>query len=132
MTDHVLTLQTKVFEAMEGSTALEALTSGIYDTVPEKAKGTYVEIGDLDSFERGHKSGDSWRVLVDLHVWSDKTGKTPTHNVLAVLRSLLHETALDVSPYTLTLIREKNRKVMTDVGDELVHGIITFEALMEA
>lgn len=132
MTDHLLTLQTAAYGALSGSTELMTQIDDIYDTVPEKAKGTYVEIGELQAFERGTKDTDSWRVLIDFHVWSDKTEKAYTHNVLSLIRAPLHGAALDLAPYSLTSIREQSRRVMTDVGDDLVHGIITFVALMQA
>lgn len=132
MTDHLSTLQTKSFAALSANTDLGTKISGIYDVPPEDAAGTYMEIGDVSSNWRGTSSNDSWRARIEFHVWSDKKGKAAVHEILGLISAILHQANLDMTPFNLVNILEDDRDVITDVGDDLMHGIITFMAHIEA
>ena len=137
MPSAALALQQSVYAALIADTALTALLGAnrIYDDVPQGSALPYLTIGqttERDWSTGGDPATDAGAEhLLTLHVWSDPRGKKQTHEILAALRSTLHDEPLTLSGHRLVNLRHEFSEARRAPDGETIHGTARFRAVTE-
>lgn len=88
-TDPADAIQAGIFALLDGDTALDGLTTGIYDGVPEDAEPDYVVIGEATSVGDGTHSGEGRETSAVLHTWTRSDGFKTANAIGARIVALL-------------------------------------------
>lgn len=127
-------LQKTIHAALAGNAALTGLLGGahVWDDVPRGAAYPYITFGQ--STERDWSTGteDGREHLVTLHVWSRAKGERETHDIMGVVRSVLHDMVLTVTGHRLVNLRHEFSDAMRDPDGETYHGLVRLRAVTEA
>lgn len=102
----------------------------VYDAVPTGAAFPYVTIGEFTSTDEPDKSDDAEAFTITLHVWSRKVGRKETKELLAKLRTSLHEKPLTVTGHAPVSLRQEYATDFLDPDGLTTHGVIRFGALI--
>src|SRR5262245_39109584 len=126
-------LQQSVFAALTADSALTSLLGGarIYDDVPQGTGLPYLTLGQ--STERDWSTGteDGNEHILTLHVWSNARGKKQAHDIIAAVRSALHDQPLTLTGHRLVNLRHEFSEARRDPDGEAIHGIARFRAVTE-
>lgn len=86
-------VQKAVHAVLREDAALTAMVQGIYDHVPRKTAYPYVVLGEARMQDVSSMTGFVGRVTMTVYVYSRMKGKQEAQEILARMRSLLHDTA---------------------------------------
>ena len=137
MSSAALALQQSIYAALVADAAITTLlgVNRIYDDVPQGSTLPYLTIGQTT--ERDWSTGGDTATdagaehLLTLHVWSDARGKKQTHDILAALRSALHDEQLTLSGHRLINLRHEFSEARRAPDGETIHGTARFRAVTE-
>lgn len=126
-------LQKAVFDALASDVALSASPVGqkIFDDVPQRAQFPYVTLGQsiVRDWSTGTESGDEH--IVTLHVWSRADGRREVQEIMAMLRSALHDQPLVLEGHRLVNLRHELSEARREADGESYHGIVRLRAVTE-
>jgi hypothetical protein len=126
-------LQQAIFAALAGNTALTALLGGprVYDTVPRGTRPPYVTFAHstVHDWSTGTDPGEEHTLT--LHAWTEAHGSKQVIDIMAAMRSALHEQPLALTGHRLVNLRHEFSEVRRVPDDELYHGIVRFRATTE-
>jgi hypothetical protein len=126
-------LQQAIYAALTGDAPLLALLGGarIYDDVPVRDQFPYVTFAQTSErdWSTGGEAGAEH--IVTLHVWSRGGGRKEVLQIMAAMRTGLHEAALSLSGFRLVNLRHEISEARRDPDGETYHGIVRFRAVTE-
>ena len=132
-----LALQQSIFAALTADSALTALLGAgrIYDDVPQGTALPYLTLGqtaERDWSTGGDAATDAGAEhLLTLHVWSNARGKKQTHEILAAVRTTLHDAPLTLTGHRLVNLRHEFSEARRAPDGETIHGTARFRAVTE-
>ena len=132
-----LALQQSIFAALTADSALSALLGAnrIYDDVPQGTALPYPTLGQ--TIERDWSTGGDPETdagaehLLTLHVWSNTRGKRQTHEILAAVRTTLHDAPLSLAGHRLVNLRHEFSEARRTPDGEAIHATARFRAVTE-
>jgi hypothetical protein len=126
-------LQKAIHAALTTNPALLALLGGprVHDDVPRGAPFPYVTFAH--SIERDWSTGgeEGHEHIVTLHVWSRAAGSKEAQEIIAAIRSALHDQPLTLSGHRLVNLRQEFSEVRRDADGETYHGLVRLRAVTE-
>ena len=133
MSDAAFNLQTALYSALTGSTAVTGAgstgTVNVYDHVPQNSSFPYIAIGEALDADWSSKTYDGQRHAVTLHIWSRYRGAKEIKQITSAVHTLLHNSNLSVTSHGLTLLQFDNAQYMTEADSMTRHGVIRYTAL---
>lgn len=93
-------LQQAIYSALDA-----ALSVPVYDDVPQDATFPYVTIGEDTVADRGTKAEAGQEFTVTVHAWSRQRGRKEAKEILGQIYAALHEQALTVTGFGVSLVR---------------------------
>jgi len=126
-------LQKAVYQHLVNDTELIARLGGpgLYDDVPPGATFPYVTLGQNSARDDGNFTGEGRAHTLTLHVWSRTPGRKEVQEIIALLSTSLHDTALTLEDHTLVNLRFLTSEARRDLDGETYHGIVRFRAVTE-
>ena len=130
-------LQQSIFATLTADTALTTLLGGarIYDDVPQGTALPYLTLGqttERDWSTGGDPDTDAGAEhILTLHVWSDARGKKQAHEILAAVRTALHDAPLTLTGHSLVNLRHEFSEARRGPDGETMHGLARFRAVTE-
>jgi hypothetical protein len=126
-------LQQSIFAALTADTALTALIGPgrVYDDVPQASPLPYVTLGPVTAQDWSTGSESGTEHLVTVHVWSGAGGKKQAHDILAAIRSALHDQPLSVAGHRLINLRHERSDIRRTPDGEATHGTARIRAVTE-
>jgi hypothetical protein len=126
-------LQAAIYTRLAGDAALSIILGGarVYDHVPRNAAYPYVAFAG--SVERDWSTGseEGHEHLVTIHAWTRGGGHREADEVLAAVRTALHDHPLALDGWRLVNLRHEFSEVRRDRGGEVFHGLTRFRAVTE-
>ncbi len=133
MTSLSLNLQTAVYQRLSGYAPLTAIVgTGVYDMPPSTAKYPYVTIGEDDVHQADVGCKRSYRVILEVHGWSDHRGYKEVKSIVQAVEDALHDFPLIVDGYRLISLTLRDTQFMRAPDGLLSHSISDFVAYIEA
>ncbi len=126
-------LQRAIYEVLVADATILGLLGGerIFDAVPDNSAFPYVTIGQASvaDWGTGTEAGEEHRLT--LHVWSRAAGRRETHELMAALRTTLHDRALVLDGHRLANLRHELSEARREADGITSHGIVRFRAITE-
>ena len=126
-------LQRAIYDVLIADEPVLALLGGarIYDAVPDNSTFPYLTLGQTSvaDWSAGAEAGEEHTLI--LHVWSRAWGLRETHELMAALRSALHERALTLDGHRLVNLRHEQSEARREADGLTYHGIARFRAVTE-
>lgn len=125
-------LQQAIYARLAADSALDALTTGIFDEVPAGAATPYVVIGEVteDLSEAHDRSGIN--ATVTLHIWSKYRGYYEAAQILREVDRLLHRIGLAVPGFTNVSIAQEQHQFMRDPDPDYRHVMVRYRVWLES
>lgn len=103
----------------------------IFDAVPDKSAFPYITLGQSSvvDWSTGSEAGEEHRLT--LNVWSRAAGRRETHELMAALRTALHEHELVLDGHRLVNFRHELSEVRREADGVTTRGIVRFRAVTE-
>jgi hypothetical protein len=119
--------------AMEnaGVKALLGDPARIYDDAPPDAVFPYVSLGRVESKPADASGAEAIEHAVTLHVWSRYGGRAEALDVIAALRTVLHNAPLDIESHKLVLLLVTFTDVFRSGDARTTHGVLRLRAITE-
>lgn len=126
-------LQKAVYAALVADAPLVALLGGarIYDDVPRAAITPSVTFGPSTTRDWSTGTEQGAEHLFTLRVWSKSGGEKETHEILAAVRTALHEASLSLVGHRLVSLRHETSDAVRGADGESYQGIARFRAVTE-
>lgn len=132
MSDRVLAAAVRAGAMADaGVKALLGDPARIYDDPPPDPVFPYVSLGRVESRAADAASVNGIEHALTLHVWSRYGGRAEALDVVAALRSALHNAPLAVSGRTLVFLFAQFADVFRSGDGRTTHGILRLRAMTE-
>lgn len=115
-------------DALTGNTALMAAIEGVYDDVPDEAKGPYLVYGDLVEREGRLMDCSEREVHMTLHVFSSYDGRKETFEVADLVKSAIGD-RMTVSEVEVGMLIEEFQVLREEGG--WWHGILSYRTYLD-
>jgi Protein of unknown function (DUF3168) len=103
----------------------------VYDDPPPEPVFPYVTLGRVESRGADAANVDAIEHALTLHVWSRYGGRAEALDVIAALRSALHNAPLSVSGRTLVFLFASFADVFRAGDGRTTHGVLRLRAMLE-
>lgn len=100
MSDASLPVQKAIYARLS-----DALTAPVFDHVPQDQTGEYVVIGEGTEIPADTKTHNGVEHQVEVHVYSDKRGKSATKTILGQVYTDLHRQPITVDGFSATMLQ---------------------------
>lgn len=126
-------LQRSIYQALGGSSELTALLGGehIYSNPPPAAQLPYITLGQTVNLDWCTGTEDGNEHSLTLHVWSRADSAIEVHEIIQVVRMLLHNQPLELEDHYLVNLRHEFTEARIDPDGETMHGIVRYRAVTE-
>ena len=126
-------LQQAVFTTLSAAAPVTSLLgpAKIFDDVPQSAAFPYLSFGQTSASDWGTGTEDGEEHTLTLHVWSREGGKKQVEQVLAAIRTSLHDQNLSLSGHRLINLRQELAEHRREPDGETIHGIARYRAVTE-
>jgi len=126
-------LQRSIYQALTASSELMSLLGGarIYAKPPQGADFPYITIGQSVNLDWSTGTEDGNEHSLTLHVWSRAGNSHEVHEIIQVIRMVLHNQALSLEDHYLVNLRHEFTEARLDPDGETVHGIVRYRAVTE-
>lgn len=132
MSDRVLAAAVRAGAMADaGVKALLGDPARIYDDPPPDPVFPYVSLGRVESRAADAASVNAIEHALTLHVWSRYGGRAEALDVVAALRTALHNAPLTVSGRTLVFLFAQFADVFRSGDGRTTHGILRLRAMTE-
>ncbi|SEJ60270.1 Protein of unknown function [Propionispira arboris] len=118
-------------------TALYALltqgqTTPVYDDVPDEAKLPYITLGAFTCKQNGDKTASIWDVSIQIHGWSEYSGKAEINEILDDVSTVISSVNVDLSAANFCVI-DQDIDFVEAFPEEIAgyHGVITVIAKIQ-
>jgi hypothetical protein len=119
-------------EAMLDNAPLQTLVSDrIYDDPPADVVFPYLTLGRIENRPADTASRDALEHAVTLHAWSRHGGRAETLDIIAALRSALHNASLTLDGHKLVLLLATFADVFRSGDGRTTHGVLRLRAITE-
>ena len=103
----------------------------VYDDPPADAIFPYVTIGRMESRPADASGGEASEHVVTLHAWSRYGGRAEALEVIAALRTALHNAPLAIEGLRLVLLLATFADVFRSGDGRTTHGVLRLRAITE-
>ncbi len=103
----------------------------IYDDPPADVVFPYVTPGRVESRLSEASSAEATEHAVTLHVWSRYGGRAEALDVIAALRTALHNAPLTLEAHKLVLLLAQFADVFRSGDGRTTHGVLRLRAITE-
>lgn len=127
-------LAAAIIAAARNDDALKALVgmpARIWDEPPPEAPFPYVTLGRMESRPSDASEAAALEHGVTLHVWSRHGGRAQALDIIAALRTLLHNAALSVTGHRLVLLFTSYSDLFRAGDGHTTHGVLRLKAITE-
>ena len=126
-------LQRSIYQALVNSSELTLLLGGdrIYSDVPPAAQFPYITLGQTVNLDWSTGTEDGTEHSLTLHVWSRAGSSVEVHEIIQVIRMLLHNQPLTLEDHYLINLRHEFTEARLDADRETLHGIVRYRAVTE-
>jgi mRNA-degrading endonuclease YafQ of YafQ-DinJ toxin-antitoxin module len=126
-------LQRSIYQALAGSAELTSLLGGehIYSNPPPAAEFPYITLGQTVNLDWSTGTEDGNEHSLTLHVWSRADSAIEVHEIIQVIRMLLHNQPLSLEDHFLVNMRHEFTEARIDPDGETMHGIVRYRAVTE-
>jgi hypothetical protein len=126
-------LQRSIYQALAGSPELTSLLVGerIYTKPPLTAPYPYITLGQTVNLDWSTGIEDGNEYSLTLHVWSRADSAAEVHNIIRVIRMVLHNQMLTLEDHHLVNLRHEFTESRLDPDGETMHGIVRYRAVTE-
>jgi hypothetical protein len=124
-------LQRGIYHALASSSELTTLLGGarIYNDAPQAAPFPFITLGQTVNLEWSTGTEDGAEHSLTLHVWSRAGGAKEVHEIIQVIRLVLHNQPLTLDDHYLVNLRHEFTEARIDPGGETMHGIVRYRAV---
>ena len=135
MADASWELQQALFSKLDGDATLDALITGVFDSVPPAQAFPYVTIGDGSAADFGTKTEQGQSHAILIHAWARDRGRRTVKQILARVYTLLHEQILadPTSPtvFENVLTRWEFGDTFLDPDGLTYHGVARYRIITQ-
>lgn len=126
-------LQRSIYQSLAGSLEVTSLLGGarIYSNPPPAAEFPYVTFGQTVNLDWSTGTEDGNEHSLTLHVWSRADSAAQVHEIIDVLRMVLHNQPLALDGHDLVNLRHEFNEARLDPDGETMHGIVRYRAVTE-
>lgn len=126
-------LQRAIYDTLSADAAIIGALGGtrIFDDVPQRSAFPYLTLGQstLRDWSTGTEEGEEHQLT--LHVWSRAEGRRETHELMATVRTALHDQPIALDGHHLVNLRHELSEARREPDGETYHGIVRFRAVTE-
>ena len=133
MTEASWALQRGIYQALVNSPELTTLLGGdrIYSDAPQEAEFPHITLGQTVNWDWSTGTEDGLEHSLTLHVWSRAGSSVEVHEIIQVIRMLLHNQPLTLEDHYLINLRHEFTEARLDADRETLHGIVRYRAVTE-
>ena len=133
MTASSWALQSSIFQALANSPELTSLLGGerIYSNPPPAAQFPFITLGQTVNLDWSTGTEDGTEHSLTLHVWSRADSAAEVHEIIQVIRMVLHDQPLTLDDHYLINLRHEFTEARIDPDGETLHGIVRYRAVTE-
>ncbi len=133
MTASSWALQSSIFQALANSPELTSLLGGerIYSNPPPAAQFPFITLGQTVNLDWSTGTEDGTEHSLTLHVWSRADSAAEVHEIIEVIRMVLHNQPLTLDDHYLVNLRHEFTEARIDPDGETLHGIVRYRAVTE-
>lgn len=127
-------LQKLIYDTLKANTAVMALVTNVYDSVPASPWGTkeaYISFGPTDVVEDDAECITAGTHSVQIDCWSRKVGSVHCKKSVDAVKAALHNRDLSMNSYGLVQMRVTMRRVFADPDGLTKHGVVMVDADIE-
>jgi hypothetical protein len=126
-------LQRSIYQALTNSSELTSLLGGdrIYSEAPPAAQFPFITLGQTVNLDWSTGTDDGTEHSLTLHVWSRADGAREVHEILEMIRTVLHDQLLALEDHYLVNLRHEFMEARLDPDGETMHGIVRYRAVTE-
>jgi hypothetical protein len=126
-------LQCSIYQALTNSAELTSLLGGdrIYSEAPPAAQFPFITLGQTVNLDWSTGTEDGTEHSLTMHVWSQADGAREVHEILEMIRNVLHDQALALEDHYLVNLRHEFMEARLDPDGETMHGIVRYRAVTE-
>jgi hypothetical protein len=126
-------LQRSIYQALTSSPELTAVLGGdrIYSNPPPAPPLPYITLGQSVNLDWSTGTEDGTEHSLTLHVWSRADSTIEVHEIIQLIRMLLHNQPLTLDDHYLVNLRHEFNEARLDPDGETMHGIVRYRAVTE-
>ena len=126
-------LERKIYQALRNSSELTSLLGGdrIYSQAPPAAQFPFITLGQTVNLDWSTGTDEGAEHSLTLHVWSRADGAREVHEILEMIRTVLHDQLLALEDHYLVNLRHEFMEARLDPDGETMHGIVRYRAVTE-
>lgn len=129
-TDPADALQVGIYELLSGDAALDALITGVFDSVPEDTEPPYVTIGEMLATPDGAHGSHGRQTSCVIHTWTRAASHRPGNMIGARIAALLsrQDEALDphVADHKVWMVEHEFSQTLVDPEPGIRHRVDRF------
>lgn len=126
-------LQMALYTRLAGaSTVTDLLAGGIHDHVAASTVFPYAVIAGMKTIALDTQAHAGMETVVSIHSYSTETGMKQIREVMAAIKSVLHDAEFTIPGHALILCQETSSESTLDTDGETRHGIQHFRIITEA
>jgi hypothetical protein len=103
----------------------------IYSNPPPAAQFPYISLGQTVNLDWNTGTEDDTEHSLTLHVWSRADNSSEVHEIIQVIRMVLHDQPLAVDNRYVVNLRHEFTEARIDPDGETLHGIVRYRAVTE-
>lgn len=126
-------LQRNIYQALRNSSELTSLLGGdrIYSQAPPAAQFPFITLGQTVNLDWSTGTDEGAEHSLTLHVWSRADGAREVHEILEMIRTVLHDQLLALEDHYFVNLRHEFMEARLDPDGETMHGIVRYRAVTE-
>ena len=103
----------------------------IYSQAPPAAQFPFITLGQTVNLDWSTGTDEGAEHSLTLHVWSRADGAREVHEILEMIRTVLHDQLLALEDHYLVNLRHEFMEARLDPDGETMHGIVRYRAVTE-
>lgn len=136
MSQFFTVVQQEMYEILVNSAPLNALITGVYDSVPQSTSNNpiafpYVTIGEDVFTDMSTDTELINLVSITIHTWSRHSGRSETKQIQGIIYDLLNRATITNIGFKFININQVTAQSQIDSDGETRHGIQTFNLILE-
>ena len=126
-------LQRNIYQALTNSSELTSLLGGdrIYSQAPPAAQFPFITLGQTVNLDWSTGTDEGAEHSLTLHVWSRADSAREVHEILEMIRTVLHDQLLALEDHYLVNLCHEFMEARLDPDGETMHGIVRYRAVTE-
>ena len=126
-------LQTAIYTALSGDSALAALITGVHYFVPQDARQSdagifpFIEISDSTNATLDTTGANGFLTEFTLEIWSRYKGAKETAQIMDEIYRIFHRQPIAVEGYSTSTCSQTAANITRDADGITMHGVQKFE-----